>query len=204
MAHDRATADSMTAAPWAEQVASAADTCLAALLPAAGRDWSRPAGGLDWTCRHTLDHLALGLVGYAGLLIARPTDRYITLFASLDPEAPVATCLEGVRIAASLLAATVRGTGADARAWHPWGRSDASGFAAMGVTELVVHTYDITRAFGGAWAPPDDLAAAALERLFRDAPAGHRPGDALLWCTGRTDLPGLPRRTRWRWDGTVR
>ncbi|MEU2657113.1 maleylpyruvate isomerase N-terminal domain-containing protein [Streptomyces sp. NPDC007325] len=185
-------------------LAAATDDCLAALLAGAGQDWSRPARDLDWTCRATLDHLALGLTGYTGLLVARPRDRYVTLFASLDPQAPVPACLEGLRIAASLLASTVRDTPPGVRAWHPWGHSDPAGFAAMGITELVVHTYDITRALGVAWTPPDGLAAAVLGRLFPDAPRGHGPADTLLWCTGRVPLPGLPRRAEWQWDGGVR
>ncbi|MFI0259077.1 maleylpyruvate isomerase N-terminal domain-containing protein [Streptomyces sp. NPDC017056] len=200
-----ATAPPATA--WPGLLAAATDACLDALLEGAGQDWSRPAGGLEWACRETLDHLALGLTGYAGLLIARPTDRYITLFASLDPQAPVPACLEGLRIASSLLGSTVRDTPAGVRAWHPWGHADAAGFAAMGVTELVLHTYDITRTLGPAWAPDDALAAAVLARLFPDAPpapAGFGPFDLLLWCTGRAALPGLPRRTEWQWDGTVR
>lgn len=189
---------------WTGLLAAATDDCLAVLLKGADQDWSRPAGDLDCTCRQTLDHLALGLIGYTGLLIARPDDRYITLFASLDPQASVPACLDGLRIAASLLTSTVRDTTADARAWHPWGHSDATGFAAMGITELAVHTYDITRTLGLPWAPPDDLSTAVLARLFPDAPSGHSPSDALLWCTGRIPLPGLPRRADWQWDGTVR
>ncbi|MFD8825613.1 hypothetical protein ACFV1C_25090 [Streptomyces sp. NPDC059605] len=193
------------AAPrWTELLAATADDCLAVLREEAGRDWSRPAHGLDWTCRQTLDHLALGLVGYAGLLIARPVDRYVTLFASLDPHAAVPDCLDGLRIASSLLVSTVRDTAADVRAWHPWGHSDAVGFAAMGITELAVHTYDVTRALGVPRTPPDRTSAAVLARLFPEAPTGHRPSATLLWCTGRAPLPGLPRRTDWRWDGTVR
>ncbi|UYB37816.1 maleylpyruvate isomerase N-terminal domain-containing protein [Streptomyces sp. Je 1-4] len=190
--------------PWTDLLAATTDDCLAALLKNADQDWSRPAHALDWTCRQTLDHLALGLMGYTGLLIARPDDRYITLFASLDPQAPIPACLDGLRIAASLLTSTVRDTPAQARAWHPWGHSDATGFAAMGITELAVHTYDITHALGLPWAPPDDLSTAALARLFPDAPSGHTPSDTLLWCTGRIPLPGLPRRADWQWDGTVR
>lgn len=193
-----------TTVPWTDLLAAAADDCLAALLKGADQDWSRPAHALDWTCRQTLDHLALGLMGYTGLLIARPDDRYITLFASLDPQAPIPACLEGLRIAASLLTSTVRDTPAEARAWHPWGHSDATGFAAMGITELAVHTYDITRALGLPWALPDGLSTAVLARLFPDAPSGHAPSDTLLWCTGRIPLPGLPRRADWQWDGTVR
>ncbi|MDW6060291.1 hypothetical protein SAZ11_22710 [Streptomyces sp. FXJ1.4098] len=191
-----------TAAPWPELLSAAADDCLTALLTTADQDWSRPAHGLDWTCRATLDHLALGLTGYAGLLIARPQDRYITLFASLDPAAPVPACLEGIRIAASLLTSTVRDTAGQVRAWHPWGHSDAAGFAAMGIIELLVHTYDITRALGLPWAPPDGPVGAALARLFPGAPAGNSPFDTLLWCTGRIPLPGRPRRAEWQWDGT--
>ncbi|MDX3225945.1 maleylpyruvate isomerase N-terminal domain-containing protein [Streptomyces sp. ME19-01-6] len=188
-------------APWTELLSAAAEDCLTALLQAADQDWSHPAHGLEWTCRETLDHLALGLTGYAGLLIARPQDRYITLFASLDPGAPVPACLEGIRIAASLLTSTVRDTATGVRAWHPWGHSDAAGFAAMGITELVVHTYDITRALGLSWAPPGGPSDAALARLFPHAPAGAGPSDTLLWCTGRIPLPGRPRRTEWQWDG---
>ncbi|WP_347877194.1 maleylpyruvate isomerase N-terminal domain-containing protein [Streptomyces sp. 8K308] len=185
-------------------MSTATDACLDTLRQGAEEDWSRPAQGLDWTCRETLDHLALGLVGYTGLLVSRPTDRYVTLFASLDPGATVPDCLEGLRIAATLLASTVRDTAPDARAWHPWGHSDATGFAAMGITELTVHTHDIARALGLRWAPPDGLAATVVDRLFPEAPTGHTPFDTLLWCTGRIPLPGLPRRANWQWDGTVR
>jgi hypothetical protein len=189
---------------WTDLLTAAADRCLAALAEGADGDWSRPAHGLDGSGRKTLDHLALGLTGYAGLLVARPRDRYITLFASLDPQAPVRACLEGIGIAASFLTTAVRDTPREVRAWHPWGHADTTGFAAMGITELVLHTHDVTRALGVPWSVPDDLAAAALGRLFPDAPAGHAPSETLLWCTGRTALPGLDRRTAWQWDGTVR
>ncbi|MEV0632115.1 maleylpyruvate isomerase N-terminal domain-containing protein [Nonomuraea wenchangensis] len=195
----------MTAAtPWTDLLTGAAGDCLAVLRKGSGQDWSRPAQGLDWTCRQTLDHLALGLVGYAGLLIAQPDDRYITLFASLDPQAPIPGCLDGLGIAASLLTSTVRGTAAHVRAWHPWGHSDAAGFAAMGITELIVHTYDITGALGLPWAPPGNLSSAVLARLFPDAPSGHGATDTLLWCTGRIGLSGRARRGEWQWVGTVR
>ncbi|MEV4500504.1 maleylpyruvate isomerase N-terminal domain-containing protein [Streptomyces klenkii] len=200
----RAATARLTAGAWAALVTDAADHCSAVLEAAADHDWSRPAAGLEWTAAATLDHLALGLVGYAGLLTARPADRYVALFASLDPKAPLPARLEGIRIAAALLAATVRGARAGDRAWHPWGHSDAPGFAAMGVTELVLHTDDIARGLGLPSTVPGELCTPVLARLFPDAPAGLSPAETLLWCTGRAALPGLPRRTRWAWDGTVR
>lgn len=189
---------------WPELVRTAAEDTTSALEKGADQDWRGKAGDLDWSCRETLSHIALGVVGYAGLLIARPTDRYITLFSSIDGHAPVPAALEGIRIASTLLAGTVRDTEPDARAWHPYGHSDAAGFAAMGVLELVVHGRDIAQAVGVEYTPSDALAAPVVERLFPDAPAGHSPAETLLWCTGRASLPGLPRRGAWRWDGRVR
>ncbi|MFF1905427.1 maleylpyruvate isomerase N-terminal domain-containing protein [Kitasatospora sp. NPDC058218] len=198
--------DTGTATAWPALVTETAAATTAALGRAADADWYRHPAGSDWTCRATLDHLALGLLGYAGLLTARPTDRYITLFGSLDPAAPVPHCLEGLRIAAALLAGTVRDTPPEARAWHPWGHSDATGFAAMGMVELLVHGWDLTGALGLDRSVPDRLAAPAVTRLFPTAPVGHAPGDTLLWCTGRLALPGRPRRAAgaWAWDGLVR
>ncbi|WKX72553.1 hypothetical protein [Streptomyces sp. XD-27] len=200
---------SATATDWPALVTATAAECTAVLERGAAAAWSRPAGAgdLDWSCRTTLDHMALGVVGYAGLLIARPTDRYIALFASLDEHAPIPACLEGIRIAATVLASAVREAAPDVRAWHPWGHSDGPGFAAMGVVELTMHTYDIARTLGLGWTPPDELVAPALHRLFPEAPSAavrHGAAQALLWCTGRTALPGLPRRTAWQWHGEVR
>ncbi|GHF38267.1 hypothetical protein GCM10010218_19250 [Streptomyces mashuensis] len=195
-----------TTTDWPRLVTEAAATTTALLERAAGADWTVRPQDSEWTARDTLDHLALGVLGYAGLLVARPTDRYITLFGSLDPAAPVPHRLEGLRIAAALLASTVRDAPADVRAWHPWGHSDGPGFAAMGVVELLVHTHDLAGTFGLRWSPPDALAAPAVARLFPDAPQGHAPGTTLLWCTGRVALPGHPRRPAgaWSWDGRVR
>lgn len=54
------------------------------------------------------------------------------------------------------------------------------------------------------WAPDSGLCTAVLSRLFPGAPAGYGPFDVLLQRTGRAALPGLPRRTEWQWDGSVR
>ncbi|WP_053718108.1 maleylpyruvate isomerase N-terminal domain-containing protein [Saccharothrix sp. NRRL B-16348] len=183
---------------WADLVRTAATGCAAVLTTAADRDWSSPAGEVEWTCRATLDHIAVGQVGYAGMLIAQPADRYVTLFSRLDPRAPIDRCLEALRIGGTLLASTIERTAPDVRAWHPWGRSDPSGFSAMAVLELTVHSYDIAQGLGVDWTPPDEWCPPVVERLFPHAPAGHAPARTLLWCTGRGELPGVPRQTSWR------
>ncbi|MEV0158094.1 hypothetical protein AB0H57_30960 [Micromonospora sp. NPDC050686] len=52
--------------------------------------------------------------------------------------------------------------------------------------------------------PPAPLCARVTARLFPDA-AGTvsdvDPWTGLRWCTGRTELPGQPRRQAWQWRG---
>ncbi len=189
---------------WPDRVVTAATDCTDILQKAADQDWSVKARDSDWSCREVLDHTALGLVGYSGLLIAQPSDRFTGMLAGFNGQS-IPVCLEGVRICATILASAVREADPQVRAFHPWGNSDGPGFAAMGILEMVVHTYDVTEAFGLDWLPADELCAPVVERLFPNAPTGHAPAETLLWCTGRIDLPGLPRRRDWGgWDGTVR
>ena len=104
----------------------------------------------------------------------------------------------------ALLVAMVRTTPPQVRAYHSFGVSDPEGFAAMGVVETLVHTYDLAEGLGLAWVPPADLCSRALARLFPEAPGTTDPWLTLLWATGRAELPGYPRRATWRWSGTPR
>jgi hypothetical protein len=44
---------------------TAARVCRETLAPALDRDWSGPAGDLEWDCRRTLDHIVDTLFLYA-------------------------------------------------------------------------------------------------------------------------------------------
>ncbi|MFJ8429718.1 maleylpyruvate isomerase N-terminal domain-containing protein [Kitasatospora sp. NPDC094019] len=176
----------------------------AVLGPAAGAggaDWNAPAGPLEWSCRETAAHLAHDLLAYAGQLAARPADRYLPLDLTVRPDARPAEVLTVVTAAAHLLAIALDAAPPGLRAWH-YGPCDPAGFAAMGVAETLLHTHDITLGLGLDWRPPARLAAAVLDRLFPDAPAGE-PVEVLLWCTGRGELDGRPRRTSWVWRAAV-
>ncbi|WP_436536629.1 maleylpyruvate isomerase N-terminal domain-containing protein [Actinoplanes sp. HUAS TT8] len=168
-----------------------------ALTPHLDADWTQPAGDLAWSCRDTAAHIAHDLLAYAAQLAAGPgaPDAYLPLDLQVRPDATPAEILLIVEAAGALLAAQLRASKPESRAWH-WGPTDPSGFAVLGVNEILLHTYDINQGLGTGWLPSPAACAAVLARLFPDHPAAE-PVPALLWCTGRAALPGHPRRTSW-------
>ncbi|MDH6131057.1 hypothetical protein P3T37_000424 [Kitasatospora sp. MAA4] len=177
------------------------DTAVAELLkvlgPHTAEDWSVPAGPLEWSCRETAAHIGHDLLAYAGQVAARPADSYLPFDLNVRPTASPAEVLQTVTACGRLLSCVLATAAPTLRAWH-WGPCDPEGFAAMGVAETLLHTYDITRGLAVDWLPPASLSAAVLDRLFPDAPPGD-PVQVLLWCTGRGELDGFPRRTSWMW-----
>lgn len=179
-------------------------------------DWSAKAGSLDWTCWETAEHLADDLFAYAGQIAAPipPVRRYVPFeYAGRRAGAPGVTVTvepatgsegmyEAITSTAGMLAAVVAARGPDVRGYHVSGVSDPEGFAAMGVVETLVHAYDIAIGLGVEFSPPDDLCDRTLARLFPEAPVGMPGWQALLWATGRGDIPGHARRAdTWRWRG---
>ncbi|MBO3741590.1 DinB family protein [Actinoplanes flavus] len=203
--------------PGEDDVREAADLAIATLRAATDRDWHIPAAGLTWTCWETIEHIADDLFAYAAPLTpGNPSrDTYVpfgwrrnreggpalTVYAE-DGAGPEGL-IQVLDSSAGLLAAVVAVTPADRRTFHPYGVSDPSGFAAMGVVETLAHMHDVARALHLEWTPPEDLCDRALRRLFRDAPTGPGRWATLLWATGRGELTGRERRpSDWRWDGT--
>ncbi|MEU1424637.1 maleylpyruvate isomerase N-terminal domain-containing protein [Kitasatospora sp. NPDC005751] len=166
-----------------------------------GPAWAAPAGPLEWSCRETAVHLAHDLLAYAGQLAARPATGYLPLDLTVRADAPPEDVLAVVTACGHLLATALDAAPPDLRAWH-YGPCDPAGFAAMGVAELLLHTHDIALGLGLPWRPPAGLCAAVLARLFPDAPPGGSTA-VLLWCTGRGELNGRPRRASWSWRAAV-
>ncbi|MFE4537520.1 hypothetical protein ACFRKB_20930 [Streptomyces scopuliridis] len=180
--------------------------------------WNGNAGSLEWDCWETVEHLSDDLFAYAAQLGPRtpPLDGEVPFVwtsrrpggpanvVHADREAGPSGLLRVLEASGALLVAMVRTTSPATRAHHVFGISDPEGFAAMGIVETLVHTNDLAQGLGLSWNPPAGLCSRVLARLFPDAPGDTDPWSTLLWATGRGELPGRPRPTSWRWDGTPR
>jgi uncharacterized protein (TIGR03083 family) len=190
------------------------------LLPQVSRigddDWDIPAHHLDWTCRETIAHLMDDFTAYALQLsgVSPPQTHYVDLeeAAQVRPDGPsflilprAETGTEGIVEAldatAGLLVAVTATAPASHRGYHPRGVSDASGFAAMGITECALHAFDVLTAQDIAYAADADVCARVLDRLFPKAARTQDPWHDLLVASGRTpETRGKP----WTWDSSVR
>ena len=143
--------------------------------------------------------MAHDLLAYAGQVSSGAADGYLPFDLVVRPGSSAHDVLQVIVAAGRLLSCALDAAGPDTRGWH-WGPTDPSGLAALGVNEVVVHTVDICRGLGVRWVPPASLRDGVLQRLFRDVPPDVSPGDpvrALLWATGREDVPGRPHRSSW-------
>ncbi|MQS18107.1 DinB family protein [Streptomyces kaniharaensis] len=198
-----------------EHVRQAVACCVDVLEDIPAAQWHERAGGLEWTSWETVEHVADDLLTYAMRFgLARPiavprvplrisSDRpggpANVIFG--DQEAGPPGLLTVVQACGGLLAAAVDTADPTALAPHVFGASDPEGFAAMGIVETLVHTYDVVQGLNRAWEPPQDLCERVLTRLFPDVPVTGTAWSTLLWATGRIETPDRPRRKDWRWHG---
>ncbi|MFC9059705.1 GNAT family N-acetyltransferase [Streptomyces sp. NPDC057074] len=189
-----------------EQVEEAVASAVALLRTAVDRDWETArAGRLEWSCRYTAEHVAGDLIAYAGQLAGRATDAYVPFEITFDEGTDNAGVLHVIETTCALLAATLRTTPREVRAFHPYPYRSANreGFAAMGIAEVFLHTHDIAEGLGLAYEPPARLCADVLALLFPHVQPGTDPWRTLLWATGRGDLPGRAPVTEWRWRNNL-
>ncbi|MEU9214155.1 GNAT family N-acetyltransferase [Streptomyces sp. NPDC048415] len=189
-----------------EQLAEAVAGSAAVLRGAAGRDWEGvKAGGLEWSCRQTAEHIAGCLLSYAGQLAGRPAEAYVPFDMVMEDGTDNAGVVDVIETMGALLASAVHTTPREVRAFHPYPFRSASreGFATMGVTEVLLHTHDIAEGLGLTYEPPAALCEAVLTRIFPHVRPGPDHWRTLLWATGRGELPGRAPLTKWLWSNNL-
>ncbi len=126
------------------------------------RDWSTPAGTLEWSCWKTADHTVDCVFSYALFLASRKQDAYPN-FGELHalPDATPADILDGLRAVTTMLAAVIVTAPPEARAViQEWPRVEAGtpqDFAARGALEMTLHAHDVCSGLGVRFEPPQDL-----------------------------------------------
>lgn len=179
-----------------EQVEEAVASAVALLRTAVDRDWETArAGRLEWSCRYTAEHVAGDLITYAGQLAGRATDAYVPFEITFDEGTGNEGVLHVIETTCALLAATLRTTPREVRAFHPYPYRSANreGFAAMGIAEVFLHTHDIAEGLGLAYEPPPDSAPASSpgsSRTFSPAPT---PGAPCCGPPAAETCPDVPR-----------
>ena len=193
-----------------EDVVQAACFVSDLLVNETDKDWTVPAGTLEWDVRHTLVHVANALAKYSLSLSSR-TARAIVLSSQAYPDANNIDLLHALSATSESLAFVAESAVVGARGFHPFGMADAEGFIAMGCGEILVHGADVAAGLGLSFSPPDSLCRRVVSRVFPWAPEDTAGWDTLLWATGRKELSGHKLEPQWswycaplrEWDGTI-
>ncbi|MGH8916953.1 MAG: hypothetical protein ACRD0H_01180 [Actinomycetes bacterium] len=160
--------------------------------------WSCRAVPTTWTAARTVAHIADALLYYAGQ-VARRADHRLPVLRD-GRAAPPSEQLDNAVTAAYVLAGLLGDLG-PARAWHPSGLADASGWAGMAVTELLVHGHDVAGALEIEFPLPEQLCHRTLIRVFPWVSLeSGTPDVALLTVTGRAKMHGISSDSEWWWQ----
>ena len=184
-----------------------AEDLVQTLTPTVDLNWESQTPDLDWTQSQTAIHTMRAALEYSYQVVGMRMDSYQPVLFEKKEKATPADYLPMILTAAKVLQKVVKDSDVNDRAWHAYGVSDPIGFAAMGVVEISVHTYDLARGFGIEFLPDHIASEFAIERLFSgttEYPQYKNHGELLLWLAGRIELSGHARRQNWKWNGTPR
>jgi len=195
-----------------EHVVRAAELAAEALAPHDGADWSERAGELEWDVETTVAHM-VGALAKSTLYLASRSTRFIAINPAKFRNATPTELVQSIVPVAQALAHTADASPPGSLAYHVSGMTDAEGYLAMGLGELLVHPWDACRGLGVDFHGADELAACVLARSYPWVETHPDEGawQTLLWALGRISLAdrprleadGLPgvREPLDRWDG---
>jgi hypothetical protein len=165
------------------------------------RDWSVPAGTVEWSCTVTATHAVDAVLAVALFLASRRRDGYPEWICAPampedgGPEHLVEAMGAVGRVLTGVVATAPPGTEAVI-----WRRPrvevrPAADFAARGALEMVLHGHDVAAGLGATLAPPAAVCARLRDHTrgwphwsspgWRPAPATDDPWSDLLVGSGR-------------------
>lgn len=136
------------------------------------RDWSVPAGTLEWSCLSTAEHTVDCVFSYALFLASRKQDGYPN-FGELkaNPGATPHDMIDGLRAVNTMLTAVIAaappGTAATISSRPVPVLGDRDDFAARGAHELILHGYDVCTGLDLPFDPPRDVCGRLLDHTAR-------------------------------------
>ncbi|MGH3319446.1 MAG: maleylpyruvate isomerase N-terminal domain-containing protein [Streptosporangiaceae bacterium] len=170
----------------ATDVIAGADCVRRTLGRAAERDWSAAqVPHLSWTVAQTVAHTAEAVL-WCGVDLSAAGAEIRALRLRVDSEAAPDELLRTIGGVAQTLAYVVRAAPPGARGFDPDGPTDASGFAAMGCDELLIHGWDAGRGLGVELQPDerppcpgsrDRGGGGGTSPRWPTGPARHQPPD---------------------------
>ena len=199
-----------------EDLRTVVDLVMAGFAQVPDDAWDRPAHRLEWDCRDTAAHLMDDFSFYAMNLASRVEhlDDYVPLLEPEpwrpgsppmncwpDPAQGTAAIVRCIDATGGLLVAVTATAAPGHLGFHPRGNGDASGFAAMGITEGAAHAWDVLTAQGIEFRVDDDVCERVLNRIFPWVTATGDGWRDFLTATGRTQET---HGQRWTWDSSVR
>jgi hypothetical protein len=152
----------------------------------ADRDWTVPAGTLDWSCWKTAEHTVDCVFSYAFFLASRRTHAYpgFTELRAL-PGDTTTELVDGLRAVTTMLWAVVVTAPPSTRAIIRRRPAPETGspadFAARGAHEMILHADDVCTGLGVGFDPPRDLCARLVAHTASWQPLGPPPPLADPW-----------------------
>ena len=162
--------------------------------PAGQRSRCQPSGR-----RRALSSTSADALLFYAAQVARRAQHRLPVLRDGRP-APAWEQVDNAVTAAHVLEGLLHELGSG-RAWHPSGLADASGWAGMAVTEILVHGHDAAAALGVELALPGQVCARTVARVFPWVSLSvAEPEQLLLAVTGRARVSVVPADPQWWWQ----
>jgi hypothetical protein len=138
--------------------------CGSSLGSVLDRDWSVPAGTLEWSCWQTVDHITDCIFSYALQIAGRVRGGFLRLEElHALPDAGPADLVDSLDAVGRMFAAVIEEAPPDTITSDGVFDLSLSDWVARALNEMLLHTYDVMSGLGAGFTPRRDLCAFVLQ-----------------------------------------